>query len=110
MLKNTLDLFRGENPPKVLQVIPTDDFQVYVYFSDGTIHLVDMKPEIESGTVFEPLQDIEFFKLRCTPMLGTLAWDVAGNYDETQCIDIAPEWVYDFPIVPDPLEKVVANA
>lgn len=105
MEKNTLDKFRGADKPRVVQVVPTDDYKVYVYFTDDTIHLVDMKPEIRPGTVFEPLSDIEFFKIRCTPMLGTLAWDMTGDYDETKCVDLAPEWVYDFPEVSDPLTE-----
>lgn len=104
MKKTTLDRFRDGSHLRVLQVIPTDDYKVYVYFSDDTVHLVDMKATIQPGTVFEPLQDLEFFKIRCTVMLGTLAWDMAGNYDETQCVDVAPEWAYDFPEVEDPLE------
>ena len=107
MEKNLLDRFRADPRLRVLQVVPTDDFQVYVYFSDGTIHLVDMKPTIATGTVFKPLQDPEFFKIRCTVMLGTLAWDISGDYDETRCVDLAPEWVYAFPEVPDPLESDV---
>jgi len=108
MIKNTLDRFCDGSHLRGVQVLPTDDYKVYVYFSDDTVHLVDMKPTIQPDTVFEPLQDPEFFKIRCTVMLGMLAWDMTGDYDETRCVDLAPEWVYDFPEVEDPLEKGIS--
>ena len=40
--------------PCVLQAVATDDFQVYVYFNDGSVRLLDAKPLLQPGTVFEP--------------------------------------------------------
>lgn len=74
--------------PSVVQVIPTDDHEVYAYFNDGSIRLFDMKPLLKSGTVFEPLQDLEIFKEKLTVINGTVAWDMGGNRDPKKCIDI----------------------
>ena len=40
------------------------------------------------------LRDIDFFMERCKIMNGTLAWDLSGNNDASDCIDIDPEVLY----------------
>ena len=79
---------------QIIQVKPTNDFQVYSYFSDGEVRLYNVAPLIKAGGVFTILSDIEVFKSKCTVMNGTLAWDIAGNFDEYNCIDVDPESVY----------------
>ena len=49
-----------EYMPEVIQVIPTDDFTVYIYFDDGSIKLFDAKELITKG-IFKNLQDIKVF-------------------------------------------------
>lgn len=61
-----------EYMPEVIQVIPTEDYMVYVYFDDGSIKLYDAKEIIKQG-VFIPLQDISLFIDTCTVLNGTLA-------------------------------------
>ena len=80
--------------PEVIQVIPTDDFNVYVYFDDGSIKLYDASKDIKMG-IFTVLQDIKKFKECCTVLNGTLAWDLEGNYDETKCLDLDPFNIYE---------------
>ena len=67
--------------PKVLQVVPTDDFCVYAYFNDGSIRLLDAKPLIKPDTIFEPLLDINEFKSKLTVINDTIAWDIDGRRD-----------------------------
>jgi hypothetical protein len=87
----------------VIQVKPTDDFKVYVYFSDGKIKLYDMTPLLGKG-VFKQISDINIFIEKCTVMNQTLAWDIGGCFDEYKCLDIAPEELYTSGIdVADPL-------
>ena len=83
-----------EYMPEVIQVIPTDNFNVYVYFDDGSIKLYDASEDIKSG-IFTSLQDIKLFKNCCTVLNGTLAWDLEGNYDETKCLDLDPFNIYE---------------
>ncbi|HAZ36616.1 MAG TPA: DUF2442 domain-containing protein [Clostridiaceae bacterium] len=78
---------------KVIQVIPTRDFEVYIYFADGKIKLFDAKELIKKG-VFKQLQDIDVFMGTCTVLNDTLAWDLIGNYDSTKCLDIDPITLY----------------
>ena len=83
-MKQELD--KSEFWPKVLQVVPTDEYGVYVYFNDGSVRLFDVKPLIRSDTVFEPLQDIAFFKTRLAVINDTVAWDIGGNRNPQKCI------------------------
>lgn len=88
---------------KVIQVVPTDDFKVYVYFDDGKIKLFNMSHLIGIG-VFAPLSDIKHFKEKCTILNDTLAWDLTGKRDEFNCLDIDPLTIYkDGLDVSDPL-------
>ncbi len=90
-------------PFDVVQVIPNDDYSVYVYFADGIIKKYDAKPLLEKG-VFSVLKDLQFFKEKCTVINNTLAWDRGGNYNEYECLDIDPQSIYETGItVEDPL-------
>ncbi len=96
---------------KVIQVLPTKDFKVYVYFNDGKIKLYDASSfAINGNGVFEKISHIEDFIEKCTVINGTLAWDIGGNFNEWKCIDIDPYQVYEEGIeVSDPLEESEAS-
>lgn len=79
--------------PKIVQVLPTEEYTVYVYFEDGKIVCYDVKPLLEKE-MFAVLRDIECFIKKCTIMNDTLAWDISGDRDCTKCIDIAPDTLY----------------
>lgn len=79
--------------PEVIQVIPTEDYRVYIYFDDGSIKLFDAKNLVGQG-VFAPLIDREKFLGSCKVLNHTLAWDLKGNYDETECLDLDPLELY----------------
>ena len=36
--------------PQIIQVVPTEDYTVYVYFEDGKIVCYDVKPLLEKRT------------------------------------------------------------
>ncbi len=90
--------------PCVLQAVPTDDYKVYAYFNDGSIHCIDIKPLLQDGTVFEPLKDLHTFKTKITVMNDTVAWDLQGNRDPYNCIDLDPLVIFNTPRVPEPPE------
>lgn len=83
-----------EYMPEVIQVRPTDDFKVYVYFDDGSIKLYDASDLIDKG-IFTKIKDINIFKESCTVLNGTLAWDLDGDYNESTCLDIDPIEIYE---------------
>ena len=72
--------------PKVVQVVPTDNFEVYAYFNDGSVRLFDVKPLIKLDTVFEPLDNIEFFKSKLAIINDTIAWDIGGNRNQKNAL------------------------
>ena len=92
----------------VIQVKPTQDFKVYVYFCDGKIKLYDVGSLLTQG-VFKQISDIKIFIDKCTVINHTLAWDLGGNFDPYNCLDIDPETVYkDGLDVADPLAEKAA--
>lgn len=88
--------------PKVVQVIPMKDYSVYVYFEDGKIVNYDMSKMIEKEA-FRSLRDIDFFMDTCTVMNDTLAWDISRKRDNTSCLDIDPDTLYELPMA---VEKI----
>ena len=56
--------------PEVLQVVPTRDQKLFVYFNDGSVRLFDVSPLIKPGTVFAPLADPDYFCSRATVIKG----------------------------------------
>jgi hypothetical protein len=43
---------------------------------------------IAKGGVFAPLADRTVFRAAATVMNDTIAWDISGNRDEYNCIDM----------------------
>ena len=65
-----------------------------IIVDDGKIVDYDTTQDLKSS-IFEPLRNIENFKNTCTVMNGTLAWDISGKMDESDCIDIDPFTLYE---------------
>ena len=90
--------------PKVVQVVPMKDFSVYVYFEDGKIVCYDMTQMIQKEA-FHILKDINVFMDTCTVMNDTLAWDIYKNRDNTTCLDIDPDTLYELPNVKEEIAQ-----
>jgi len=86
--------------PNVIRVLPMNDYTVQVFFSDGKVVCYDVKPLLSQG-VFKQLQNIHIFKNTCTILNNTLAWDISGKQDKSNCIDIDPETLYKLPAIKD---------
>jgi len=94
--------------PKVVQVLPGDGYEVYVYFEDGAIKLFDMSAIVNKGGVFKNIADSEVFRESMTVLNDTLAWDIDGNRNPYDCIDIDPIHIYESGInAEDPLAEAV---
>jgi hypothetical protein len=92
---------------KVLQIVPTIDYKVNIYFEDGKIKLFDASELIKKG-VFQQLQNIEIFKNSCAALKDTLAWDLSGKYDPYNCLDLNPEELYNsYPEVKEPKLNII---
>ena len=88
--------------PEIVQVVPLEDYTVTVYFCDGKIVTYDVKPKLDQG-VFQTLKDVSLFLKNCKIMNDTLAWDLTGNNDPSQCIDIDPDYLYGLEYAEDPI-------
>lgn len=84
--------------PQIVQVVPFEDYTVDVYFDNGRLVRYDVRPFLADG-VFKRIADISTFINTCTILNDTLAWDIAGNRNEYECIDIDPETLYALPDV-----------
>jgi len=89
--------------PVVVQAVAGDDYTVFAYLNDGTIRKVSVKNLIEQGGVFEKLKNPEFFRNALTVMNDTVAWDLSGHFDPTNCIDLDPFMIAECEVVADPL-------
>ena len=87
--------------PEVYQVVAGDDYTVYAYLNDGSMRLYNAKPLIEKGGMFAPLKDKSVFVKTLTVINNTIAWDLQGNRDEYECLDIDPVDVFNSPKVDD---------
>ena len=88
----------------IIQVLPTNEYKVYIYFANGKVKLYDANDVIEKG-IFTILKDKKIFIDRCTVLNNTLAWDIKGDYNSYDCIDLDPEVLYNNSItVEDPLK------
>jgi len=84
---------------EIVQVVPHEDYTVWVYFADGKITLYDMAPNLDKG-IFKKLKDLDVFIGKCRIMNDTLAWDV-GDAGLEDCIDVDPIILYECPEVID---------
>lgn len=87
--------------PKVIQVIPTVEYTVYVYFDDGNIKLYDANKLITKG-IFKQLQYDNLFIETCTVINDTLAWTPDRSYNTSTCLDIDPFTLYECATVDEP--------
>jgi len=71
----------------VIEVRYVRDHILWLRFQDGTAGEIDLRPSLK-GRVFEPLHNIDYFKLvRVDPEIGTIVWPNGA--------DIAPETLFD---------------
>jgi hypothetical protein len=59
--------------PRVVSVMPLEDYQLQIEFSDGTRGVVSLKDRL-FGPVFEPLRDPAFFRQVMVDEFGAICW------------------------------------
>ena len=66
----------------IIEVIPQNNYQLYIKFDDGKQGIVDVSQLIEFTGVFQPLKDLDFFKpVKVNPEWGTIYWDNGADLD-----------------------------
>ena len=60
-------------PARVTGVECLDDYQLMIIFKDGSRKIFDMRKNIEKGGIFEPLKEIDYFRMvRVNPEAETI--------------------------------------
>ncbi len=70
--------------PRVISVIPKDDYTLEITFSNGEMGVYDCSPLLDFG-VFQELKDIDYFR-KVRAAYGTVVWP----HEQ----DICPDTVY----------------
>ncbi|MEH2051856.1 DUF2442 domain-containing protein [Nostoc sp.] len=66
----------------IIEVIPHDNYQLYLKFEDGKEGIVDVNQLIEFTGIFTPLKDLNYFKtVKINPEWGTIYWDNGADLD-----------------------------
>lgn len=89
--------------PVVVQALAGEDHTVFAYMLDGTVRRMSVKHLVEQGGVWEKLRDPDFFRNALTVMNDTVAWDLSGEHDPANCLDIDPFTIAECEAVSDPL-------
>lgn len=70
--------------PRIIDVVPNDNFELLLTFSNGEQRVFDARPLLEMK-VYSPLKNLSFFKA-VKPAYGTIVWP--------QDIDCCPDTLY----------------
>jgi hypothetical protein len=70
--------------PSVKEVVPRDDYTLFVVFENGENGILDMKRVLDFG-VFQRIKDYETFR-RVRVAFDTIEWDCG--------VDLDPEFIY----------------
>ena len=84
--------------PRVYQAILTDGFQLFAYCNDGAVREINIMSLVKPGAVYEFLEDSNLRKM-VTVSNETVAWKIGSKH-----IELDPFFIFDQPIVPDPLD------
>ncbi len=80
--------------PTLFQVVPKDDYKVYLYYDNGEIKLYDCSFILENKKIYKKILNIYDFKRLCTILNKTLAFDISEEFDPCNCIDFCPDIIY----------------
>ena len=72
--------------PRVVGVVPNDDYTLTLTFTNGEVKVYDMKPYLDKG-VFQDLQNIGYF--RCVRLDGH------GSIQWPREQDVCPDTLYE---------------
>lgn len=83
---------------KIISVIPNNNFTLTIRFDNNEIRILDAKPFLQTGTVFEPFLDIEHFKRVYVDDTHCIAWDIDPTVDSNivwnNKVDLCPDSCY----------------
>lgn len=80
--------------PQIYMVALAGGKKVDCYFTNGSIRRFDVAKAIRLGGVFAPLKNQALFERSVMVMDGVLAFDIKGNRDPYDVVDICADVVY----------------
>ena len=82
----------------IVGVEPNDDFTLTIVFDNGEKRILDVKPLIENGTVFETFAEFENFRRVYVDECHCISWDKDPNIDSNiewnNKVDLCPDYCY----------------
>lgn len=83
---------------RIMHVAPAENFTLLLTFDNGEKRLLDMKPILEPGTVFEPFMNKDNFNRVYLDGTGSVAWDIDPAVDSEEVwnnkVDLCPDSCY----------------
>ncbi len=83
---------------RIVSVVANDDFTLTLTFDNHEKRLLNAKPFLRKGTVFEPFLDLKHFKRVYLDEDSVVSWDIDPEMDShvvwNNKVDIAPESCY----------------
>ncbi len=83
---------------KITDVVANEDFTLTLRFDNGEKRLLDMRPLLKDGTVFQPFRNIENFKRVYLDDCHAVSWDIDPNVDSNivwnNKVDLCPDGCY----------------
>ena len=83
---------------KIEKVAANNDFSLTLEFDNGECRLLDMKPLLTEGSVFEPFRNIADFKRVYLDSQNCVSWDIDPNVDSDKTwnnkVDLCPDSCY----------------
>lgn len=65
----------------IIKVEPLEDFSLKLWFDNSEIRILDLKPTIQKGKIFEPFNDFQNFKRVYLDDTNNISWDIDPNID-----------------------------
>ena len=66
----------------IIQVIPKENYKLYLNFEDNCEGVVDISQLVEFSGIFAPLQDLNYFQtVKVNPEWGTIYWYNGADLD-----------------------------
>ena len=83
---------------RITGVSPNSDFTLSITFDNGEIRVLDMKPSLMPGTVFEPFLDLDNFLRVYLDNNNVISWDIDPTIDSNVVwrnkVDLCPDTCY----------------
>ena len=83
---------------RIVSVKPNEDYKLFISFDNNETRVFDMKPLIQSGTIFEKIADLKDFNRVYVDDTNCIAWDIDPTIDSNVVwnnkIDLCPDSCY----------------